>query len=418
MKKFSKFHLTALTLAGLMVVTTASVGAASVYKNITARQNTAMTVKVDGTALTMKDDDGDSLYPLTYDGNTYLPAEQLASAVGYNATSDDDSVSLTKKVAATSTRTSSTDIGAEKAKEIALQHAGVSASNAVFVKAKREYDDGRLTYDVDFYAGNKEYDYEILASDGTILSYDADIEGYRIPSSTSTSSTDIGAEKAKEIALQHAGVSASNAVFVKAEREYDDGRLTYDVDFYAGNKEYDYEILAADGTILSYDADIEGYRIPSSTSTSSTDIGAEKAKEIALQHAGVSASNAVFVKAEREYDDGRLTYDVDFYAGNKEYDYEILASNGTILSYDADIEGYRIPSTTSTSSSGYIGVERAKEIALQHAGLSASGVTFVKAELDYDDGRAEYEIEFHHNFREYEYTIDAASGTILEAERD
>lgn len=253
MKKFSKFHLTALTLAGLMVVTTASVGAASVYKNITARQNTAMTVKVDGTALTMKDDDGDSLYPLTYDGNTYLPAEQLASAVGYNATSDDDSVSLTKKAAATST---------------------------------------------------------------------------------------------------------------------------------------------------------------------GTDIGAGKAKQIALQHAGISASNAVFVKAEREYDDGRLTYDVDFYAGNKEYDYEILASNGTILSYDADIEGYRIPSSTSTSSSGYIGVERAKEIALQHAGLSASGVNFVKAEFDYDDGRAEYEIEFHHNFREYEYTIDAASGTILEAERD
>ena len=336
MKKFSKFHLTALTLAGLMVVTTASVGAASVYKNITARQNTAMTVKVDGTALTLKDDDGDSLYPLTYDGNTYLPAEQLASAVGYNATSDDDSVSLTKKVAATS---------------------------------------------------------------------------------TSTSSTDIGAEKAKEIALQHAGVSASNAVFVKAEREYDDGRLTYDVDFYAGNKEYDYEILAADGTILSYDADIEGYRIPSTTSTG-TDIGAEKAKEIALQHAGVSASNAVFVKAERERDDGRLTYDVDFYAGNKEYDYEILAADGTILSYDADIEGYRIPSSTSSSSSGYISVERAKEIALQHAGLSSSDVNFVKAELDEDDGRFEYEIEFHHNFREYEYTIDAASGTILEAERD
>ena len=417
MKKFSKFHLTALTLAGLMVVTTASVGAASVYKNITARQNTAMTVKVDGTALTMKDDDGDSLYPLTYDGNTYLPAQQLASAVGYNATSDDNSVSLTRKNTVSTFPAASGDIGSEKAKSIALNHAGVTSSTAKFVKVERDRDDGRLLYEVEFYAGNKEYDYEILAADGTILSYDADIEGYRIPSSTSTSSTDIGAEKAKEIALQHAGVSASNAVFVKAEREYDDGRLTYDVDFYAGNKEYDYEILASNGTILSYDADIEGYRIPSTTSTG-TDIGAEKAKEIALQHAGVSASNAVFVKAEREYDDGRLTYDVDFYAGNKEYDYEILASNGTILSYDADIEGYRIPSSTSSSSSGYIGVERAKEIALQHAGLSASGVNFVKAEFDYDDGRAEYEIEFHHNFREYEYTIDAASGTILEAERD
>ena len=253
MKKFSKFHLTALTLAGLMVVTTASVGAASVYKNITAHQNTAMTVKVDGTALTMKDDDGDSLYPLTYDGNTYLPAQQLASAVGYNATSDDDSVSLTKKVAATSTRTSSTDIGAEKAKEIALQHAGVSASNAVFVKAERERDDGRLTYDVDFYAGNKEYDYEILAADGTILSYDADIEGYRIPSSSSSSN--IGAEKAKQIALQHAGLSASDVNFVKVEFDYDDGRAEYEIEFHHNFREYEYTIDAASGTILEAERD-------------------------------------------------------------------------------------------------------------------------------------------------------------------
>ena len=63
-------------------------------------------------------------------------------------------------------------------------------------------------------------------------------------------------------------------------------------------------------------------------------------------------------------------------------------------------------------------MDRAKQIALEHAGLSSSDVNFVKAEFDHDDGRAEYEIEFHHNFREYEYTIDAASGTILEAERD
>lgn len=256
MKKFSKFHLTALTLAGLMVVTTASVGAASVYKNITARQNTAMTVKVDGTALTMKDDDGDSLYPLTYDGNTYLPAEQLASAVGYNATSDDDSVSLTKKAAATSNRTSSTDIGAEKAKEIALQHAGVSASNAVFVKAEREYDDGRLTYDVDFYAGNKEYDYEILAADGTILSYDADIEGYRIPSSTSSSSSGyISVERAKEIALQHAGLSSSGVNFDKAEFDHDDGRAEYEIEFHHNFREYEYTIDAASGTILEAERD-------------------------------------------------------------------------------------------------------------------------------------------------------------------
>ena len=256
MKKFSKFHLTALTLAGLMVVTTASVGAASVYKNITARQNTAMTVKVDGTALTMKDDDGDSLYPLTYDGNTYLPAEQLASAVGYNATSDDNSVSLTRKNTVSTFPAASGDIGSEKAKSIALNHAGVTSSTAKFVKVERDRDDGRLLYEVEFYAGNKEYDYEILASDGTILSYDADIEGYRIPSSTSSSSSGyIGVERAKEIALQHAGLSASGVNFVKAEFDHDDGRAEYEIEFHHNFREYEYTIDAASGTILEAERD-------------------------------------------------------------------------------------------------------------------------------------------------------------------
>ena len=256
MKKFSKFHLTALTLAGLMVVTTASVGAASVYKNITARQNTAMTVKVDGAALTMKDDDGDSLYPLTYDGNTYLPAEQLASAVGYNLTADDNSVSLTRKNTVSTFPAASGDIGSEKAKSIALNHAGVTSSTAKFVKVERDRDDGRLLYEVEFYAGNKEYDYEILAADGTILSYDADIEGYRIPSSTSSSSSGyIGVERAKEIALQHAGLSSSGVNFVKAEFDHDDGRAEYEIEFHHNFREYEYTIDAASGTILEAERD-------------------------------------------------------------------------------------------------------------------------------------------------------------------
>ena len=256
MKKFSKFHLTALTLAGLMVVTTASVGAASVYKNITARQNTAMTVKVDGTALTMKDDDGDSLYPLTYDGNTYLPADQLASAVGYNLSSDDNSVSLTRKNTVSTFPAASGDIGSEKAKSIALNHAGVTSSTAKFVKVERDRDDGRLLYEVEFYAGNKEYDYEILAADGTILSYDADIEGYRIPSSTSSSSSGyISVERAKEIALQHAGLSSSGVNFDKAEFDHDDGRAEYEIEFHHNFREYEYTIDAASGTILEAERD-------------------------------------------------------------------------------------------------------------------------------------------------------------------
>ena len=121
MKKFTN-HLTALTLAGLMVLTTASVGAASVYRSVTAKQNTTATVKVNGVNLTLKEDD-DSLYPLTYDGVTYLPAKQLADALGYNASVNDGSVTITSKTTSTTT-SSSGDIGAEKAKQIALEHAG------------------------------------------------------------------------------------------------------------------------------------------------------------------------------------------------------------------------------------------------------------------------------------------------------
>lgn len=66
----------------------------------------------------------------------------------------------------------------------------------------------------------------------------------------------------------------------------------------------------------------------------------------------------------------------------------------------------------------YIGIERAKQIALNHAGLRASRVYFTKQKFDIDDGIAIYEIEFMYGRYEYEYEIDAASGRILEWNRE
>ena len=42
----------------------------------------------------------------------------------------------------------------------------------------------------------------------------------------------------------------------------------------------------------------------------------------------------------------------------------------------------------------------------------------MKVQQDRDDGRLEYEVEFKSGSKEYEYTIDAASGTILDYEID
>lgn len=66
------------------------------------------------------------------------------------------------------------------------------------------------------------------------------------------------------------------------------------------------------------------------------------------------------------------------------------------------------------SQKGYIGKERAKEIALEDAKVSASDAKYLRAHFDKDDYRDNYDVEFYYNGREYDYEIDAKSGAILE----
>ncbi len=153
-------------------------------------------------------------------------------------------------------------------------------------------------------------------------------------------------------------------------------------------------------------------------------ISLDKAKEIALSHAGLSADQVTFVQANMDFDDGIQKYDIKFYCNGQEYDYEINSSNGQIIQFDYDMEYNYIPNNNTTNyqsnvnTTANISVERAKEIALSHAGLSADQVTFVKVKMDFDDGIQKYEIEFYYNYREYSYEIDANTGNILSYEQD
>ena len=153
-------------------------------------------------------------------------------------------------------------------------------------------------------------------------------------------------------------------------------------------------------------------------------ISLDKAKEIALSHAGLSADQVTFVKVNMDFDDGIQKYDIKFYCNGQEYDYEINSSNGQIIQFDYDMEYNYIPNNNTTNyqsnvnTTANISVERAKEIALSHAGLSADQVTFVKVNMDFDDGIQKYEIEFYYNYREYSYEIDANTGNILSYEQD
>lgn len=154
------------------------------------------------------------------------------------------------------------------------------------------------------------------------------------------------------------------------------------------------------------------------------DISVDKAKEIALSHAGLSADQVTFVQANMDFDDGIQKYDIKFYCNGQEYDYEINSSNGQIIQFDYDMEYNYIPNNNTTNyqsnvnTTANISVERAKEIALSHAGLASNQVTFQRIELDFDNGIQKYEIEFYYNYREYSYEIDANTGNILSYEQD
>ena len=66
-----------------------------------------------------------------------------------------------------------------------------------------------------------------------------------------------------------------------------------------------------------------------------------------------------------------------------------------------------------------ISKNEAKAIALKDAGYEANEVRFLKAKLDFDDGKYEYEIEFRAEGNlEYDYTINAENGKIVEFDRD
>ena len=239
--------------------------------------------------------------------------------------------------------TSAALIGMGKGADIALSDAGLKENQVNDLTAKYRTENGLSFYTVTFTSGSYTYEYRLNAVDGSILQADRNAVTQETETGTTTGSQTtttkkITKAKAKSIALKHAGVSASKATFVKAKLDYEDGRRVYEIEFYSGNTEYDYGILASNGKIISYDKDIENYKIPRKNTSSSTYIGKAKAKSIALKDAGVSASSATFTKTKLDYEDGIRVYEIEFYTNSAEYEYEINAKTGKIR--DMDVEHF------------------------------------------------------------------------------
>ncbi|MBR2328659.1 MAG: PepSY domain-containing protein [Clostridia bacterium] len=168
-------------------------------------------------------------------------------------------------------------------------------------------------------------------------------------------------------------------------------------------------------------------------------IGEAEAKAAAVAHAGVKEAEITRYEVEMDYERGTMVYEIEFHHNGREYDYDIDAVTGEVLwsesERDDDYRSAKQPqnsqnqqpqeqqnsqqqSKPAPAEDGYIGKEAAKAAALAHAGLSEAQVSRMKCELDREDGRVVYEIEFKCDGMEYEYEIDASSGSVLKYDKE
>lgn len=174
-------------------------------------------------------------------------------------------------------------------------------------------------------------------------------------------------------------------------------------------------------------------------------ISMDAAQSAALDAASIAVADANFSATTLDDVAGITCYKIEFSAGGYDYAYSINAESGEVLeaSYHEQAGAAALPDgstgTTTTqpsttkpnvgavttapaqtntpstnTSTGAVNEAKAQEIALAHAGVKAADATITKSKLDYDDGRQEYEGKIIYGGTEYEFTIDATSGTVTE----
>ena len=347
-------------------------------------------------------------------------------------------------------------ISLEEAKQIALKDAGLdeTTQKIVFTREELSRNSGKPCYILEFYTAKKQYSYKVDAKNGSIMEAyhfilladakkialdDAGVSEkvtfteetlvaggiktpyyrlvfadaktqwtYRIDAvlgivlekqQKEIVATDfISLEEAKEIALKDAGLNESTQkiVFTREELNRNSGKPCYILEFYTAKKQYSYKVDAKDGSIL------EAYHF----------ILLADAKKIALDDAGVSEK--VTFTEETLVAGGIKSpyYSFAFESDTARWTYKIDAVLGSIMdkTYDKIV----------SPAPEFIGLEKAKQIALEDAGLdeAAQKIVFTKEELSRNSGKPCYILEFYTDKCAYSYKVDAVSGDIIGKKTD
>ena len=240
--------------------------------------------------------------------------------------------------------------------------------------------------------------------------------------------------EAKEIALKNAGLREEDVTFVRSHPDWEDGRPTYEIEFFTNDMEYDYEIDAVTGNILSMDRDAEFYHrgfrgnaqswsemMPATPSQAGNGSSAARPK-----HGFLMVPPQADFRTPDKNKDQNQRQDLDQGQRQKpEQGWEQgLPQNKDQMQRQNREQGQQWKQSQRQLQGGtgiqeaLISEELAYDIALQHANVSPDQVRRQKIRLDYEHGRQVYEIDFKSGRFEYEYEVDAATGSILKAESD
>ncbi len=210
-------------------------------------------------------------------------------------------------------------IGLEKAKELVL--AQLNLEEASFTDKEYELDDG--VYELEFTENGVEYEYDVDAKTGKILKSEKekddkdDKDDVNIPAA-------ITLEDAKKAVFAKLGITEAQAERLRTE--YDEGK--YEIDFYIGTTEYEFEVDGQTGNILKSEQDQDGkddVNIPAA-------ITLEDAKKTVFDKVGITEAQAERLRTE--YDEGK--YEIDFYVGTTEYEFDVDGQTGKILKQEID----------------------------------------------------------------------------------
>lgn len=221
------------------------------------------------------------------------------------------------------------------------------------------------------------------------------------------SARDIGSDKAKAIALEDAGVEESGISRLRVDREEDDGQFLYEIKFMATESgiEYDYEILASDGTVKKSETedtkamkeDAEATQKQTEYIDKTHELLGEQIVEIETELAKLKEEMSVAQEDEEE---------------RQELQREIEKKEMILEGLKAQKDNQDKFKSINGSQSVTVDMEEAVSMVLDR--VEGAEEKDIKIKLDYDDGQYTYEGDVIYNQTEYEFEINAATGTFLE----